>query len=86
MKRLGEPQRVQRATNCDGPNQWFTEITHEVEEEDIGRTWHDYLGFRHSEYRFHRTDVGRRIAEMSQPGYRMWSFATNPKPNLFSGE
>ena len=66
--------REQRSTNCGGTNEWFDIEDKLVEETDVGIQYDHYLGFRHRRYTFKKSDVGKTISRVSQPGYMMWSF------------
>lgn len=67
--------REQRATNCTGPMEWFDVAHHAVESEDVGKPRDNYGGHNHSTYKLLRSDVGRTIETVSQPGgYRCWYF------------
>ena len=75
MKPVTEPVRLQKPTNCDGPNEWFIERDFLVEESDVGREKSNHLGFRHATHRFSRSDVGRSIRVTKQPPeYECWGF------------
>lgn len=39
-----------------------------VENTDVGRTWDNYLGERHTSYTFKKKDVGRQIIEYFREG------------------
>ncbi|MEN7527899.1 hypothetical protein [Cupriavidus sp. DL-D2] len=74
MKAITEPKRERRATNCTGPDEWFTVQRFEVEASDAGSKKPNYLGHRHREYAFDRRDVGKKIEVITQPGYECWGF------------
>lgn len=79
MKPLSNPKRVQTATNCTGPNEWFLEQDFGIEPSDVGMTRPHYCGFGHAEYTFAYSDVGRVIRRTSQPsGYICWNFIRDP--------
>lgn len=75
MKALTQPQKEQRATNCNGPFQWFTVQRFTVESSDVGASWEDYLGYRHARRTFTAADVGRVVEVVTQGAhYRCWYF------------
>lgn len=74
MKPITLPARVRKATNCDGPEQWFIDQDFEVEAEDVGKVRDHYLGYRHKSYTVRRDDVGRHLRVTTQGEYRCWSF------------
>jgi hypothetical protein len=75
MRPITEPVKLRKQTNCNGPEEVFTEQDFEVEASDVGRTRANYLGYRHATYQFASRDVGRQFRNTSQPsGYTCWSF------------
>ncbi|WP_028449742.1 hypothetical protein [Chitinibacter tainanensis] len=56
-----------------------TEQVFEIEEADVGVTRAHYQGFRHSDYKFTRSDVGRQIMrQRDESGWTCWFFMLNP--------
>lgn len=79
MKQITEPKRVQRATRCDGPNEWFTDTDYEIEASDVNSRRDNYLGYQHRTYQFTSSDVGRKVRFTRQSGYECWYFLSNPQ-------
>lgn len=75
MRAITQPVRLRKPTNCDGPEEWFTEQDFVVEEDDVGRAKENYLGHRHATHRFSRRDVGATLRVTSQGSYyECWGF------------
>lgn len=68
----------ERRARAVGPDEWFLVTVMEVEEADINRQLDHYLGMNHKAYTIRRSDVGRRIEQLSQSGYRSWCFCFTP--------
>lgn len=48
-----------------------------IEQDDVGRTNHDYLGYRRGIYKYSQADVGKRIETVripNDPAYFSWYF------------
>ena len=74
MKQL-ERFREMRSTNCGGPMEAFDVARYCVEHGDVGRVCANYLGYRHRDYKFLPSDVGRVIEQISQGAcYTCWYF------------
>lgn len=80
MKPITAPAAKHLPANCDGPVELFWEQQWEVEEEDVGTVKENYLGYKHTGFKFGRGDVGKRIIIRSQkPAYECWFFAAESK-------
>ncbi|AHC93982.1 hypothetical protein CH29_gp29 [Achromobacter phage JWAlpha] len=77
MKAISEPKQVTR-TNANGRDQTFTEQYFRVEESDVGKFKHHYLGYNHRSHRFLEEEVGCSVVVQSDgKGWTCWYFGLN---------
>lgn len=80
MRKITEPVKMGRATNCTGPDEIFEECDSRVELSDIGVTLNNYGGHKHTSYKFEASDVGRTIRDVRQGfWYHCWYFLPKEK-------
>lgn len=74
MKMIGEAQKV-TAPNAWGRDSTAIHATYEIEEQDVGRTLANYLGYNKPGVLLKRSDIGRQIITMTDgTSWNCWSW------------